>query len=56
MESAKAGREVCMKEMVLYYAPENAVHVGPVKGVLVQMGIRIKNLTPERCEQKKRKI
>ena len=52
MESAKAGREVYMKEMVLYYAPENAVHVGLVKGVLVQMGIRIKNLTPGRCEKK----
>ena len=25
VESAKEGREVCMKEMVLYYAPENAV-------------------------------
>lgn len=41
-----------MKEMVLYYAPENSVHVGAVKGVLVQMGIKIKNLTPERCEKK----
>ena len=43
-ESAETGREVCMKEIVLYYAPENAVHVGLIKGVLVQMGIRIKNL------------
>lgn len=41
-----------MEEMVLYYAPENAVNVGLVKGVLVQMGIRIKNLTPGRCEKK----
>lgn len=41
-----------MKEMVLYYAPENAVHVSLVKGVLVQMGVRIKNLTPGRCEKK----
>lgn len=41
-----------MKEMVLYYAPENAVHVGLIKGVMVQMGIRIKNLTPGRCEKK----
>lgn len=41
-----------MKEIVLYYAPENAVHVGLIKGVLVQMGIRIKNLTPGRCEKK----
>lgn len=41
-----------MKEIVLYYAPENAVYVGLIKGVLVQMGIRIKNLTPSRCEKK----
>ena len=41
-----------MKEMVLYYAPENAVYVGLIKGVLVQMGIRIKNLSPGRCEKK----
>lgn len=41
-----------MKEMVLYYAPENVVNVGLVKGVLVQMEIRIKNLTPGRCEKK----
>ena len=52
MECTKAGREVCMREMVLYYAPENAVNVGLVKGVLVQMGVRIKNLTPGRCEKK----
>ncbi|MCH5269322.1 MAG: DUF3783 domain-containing protein [Lachnospiraceae bacterium] len=41
-----------MKETVLYYAPENAAYVGVIKGVLVQMGIKIKNLTPERCEKK----
>ena len=41
-----------MKEVVLYYAPENAVYAGLIKGVLVQMGIRIKNLTPGRCEKK----
>ena len=41
-----------MKEMVLYYAPENAVYMGLIKGVLVQMGIKIKNLTPGRCEKK----
>lgn len=41
-----------MKEMVLYYAPENATHVGLIKGVLVQMGIRIKNLTSGRCKKK----
>ena len=41
-----------MKEIVLYYAPENTAHMGLIKGVLVQMGVRIKNLTPERCEKK----
>ena len=41
-----------MRESVLYYAPENAVYVGPIKGVLVQMEIKIKNLTPGRCEKK----
>lgn len=41
-----------MKETVLYYAPENTAHVGLLKGVLVQMGIKIKNLTPERCEKR----
>lgn len=38
-----------MKEMVLYYAPDNTAHAGLLKGVLVQMGIKIKNLTPARC-------
>ena len=41
-----------MKELVLYYAPEDTAHVGQLKGIMSQMGIRIKNLTPERCVQK----
>lgn len=41
-----------MKELVLYYAPEGTAHVGQLKGILSQMGIRIKNLTSERCTQK----
>ena len=41
-----------MKEVVLYYAPENSAHVGLIKGVLVQMGIKIKNLTPGRWGKK----
>ena len=41
-----------MKELVLYYAPEGTAHVGQLKGILSQMGIKIKNLTPERCVQK----
>ena len=41
-----------MNETVLYYVPDNAAHVSLLKGVLVQMGIKIKNLTPARCEKK----
>lgn len=41
-----------MNEIVLYYAPENIPHMSLVKGVLVQMGVKIKNLTPERCVMK----
>ena len=41
-----------MRESVLYYAPENAANVGLIKGVLVQMEIKIKNLTQGRCEKK----
>lgn len=41
-----------MKETVLYYAPEGTAHVGQLKGIVSQMGIKIKNLTPERCVQK----
>ena len=41
-----------MGETILYYAPENTAHVSLLKGVLVQMGIKIKNLTPARCEKK----
>ena len=41
-----------MGETVLYYAPENTAHASLLKGVLVQMGIKIKNLTPARCGKK----
>ena len=44
--------DINMRETVLYYAPEGAVHTALLKGVLVQMGIKIKNLTPGRCEKK----
>lgn len=40
------------KELVLYYAPEGTDHVGLLKGILSQMGIKIKNLTSQRCVQK----
>lgn len=41
-----------MRETVLYYAPEYVSHVPLLKGVMVSMGIKIKNLTPDRCIQK----
>lgn len=34
-----------MKEMVLYYTPEQSPKVTKLKGVLVRMGVRIKNIT-----------
>lgn len=40
-----------MKEMVLYYTPEQSVKVTKLKGVLVRMGIRIKNIQPEQVTQ-----
>lgn len=41
-----------MREIVLYYAPENTAHAALLKGVLAQMGIAIRNLTPGRCQKK----
>lgn len=41
-----------MNELVLYYTPENRAHTPLLRGVLSQMGIRVKNLTSERCVQK----
>lgn len=41
-----------MKETVLYYSPEKSEKVRLLKGVLVRMGIRIKNIGPEQVMQK----
>ncbi|MCI9359836.1 MAG: DUF3783 domain-containing protein [Hungatella sp.] len=41
-----------MKEMVLYYSPAPAAYVAKLKGVLVRMGIRIKNIDPKQINQK----
>lgn len=41
-----------MKEMVLYYNPNPGPDVAKLKGVLVRMGIRIKNVGPEQVKQK----
>lgn len=40
-----------MKELVLYYTPSPAPHVAKLKGVLVRMGVRIKNIGPEQVNQ-----
>ncbi|MDW2797021.1 DUF3783 domain-containing protein [Clostridium boliviensis] len=45
------------KEMVLYYCPEkesqkgNNTRVARLKAVLIQMGIRIKNISPDQTSQ-----
>lgn len=36
-----------IRETVLYYTPGNSAHVAKLKGVLVRMGIRIKNVSPD---------
>lgn len=40
-----------MKETVLYYTPEQSPKVTKLKGVLVRMGIRIRNISPEQVTQ-----
>ena len=35
------------QELVLYYNPESSSKVMKLKGVLVRMGVRIRNVTPE---------
>lgn len=39
------------KEMVLYYNPESSKNGNKIKGVLVRMGVRIKNVTPQQIMQ-----
>ena len=40
------------KELVLYYTPEKSDADRMLKGVLVRMGIRIRNLTPEQTGER----
>ncbi len=35
------------REMVLYYNPDSSIRVTKLKGVLVRMGIRIRNVAPD---------
>ena len=39
------------QEMVLYYTPEQNENVNRLKGVLVRMGIRIRNVAPEQVDE-----
>ena len=39
------------KEMVLYYTPEKSADDQKRKGVLVRLGIRIRNIAPEQAGQ-----
>lgn len=39
-----------LTETVLYYTPENNINVTKLKGVLVRMGVRIKNVASEQVE------
>ena len=40
------------KELVLYYTPEKSDADRLLKGVLVRMGIRIRNIAPEQTSEK----
>ena len=42
------------KEMVLYYTPEKSADDQKRKGVLVRLGIRIRNIAPEQAGQQVR--
>ncbi|HIR91900.1 MAG TPA: DUF3783 domain-containing protein [Candidatus Egerieimonas intestinavium] len=39
------------KELVLYYRPRGAANPAKLKGVLVSMGIRIRNIQPDQLEE-----
>ena len=52
MNGRNIGKENAMGEIVLYHAPRQMAHASLLKGVLVQMEVRIRNLTPGRCGKK----
>lgn len=52
MTVSRKGKENILEEIVLYYSPQQKAHTSLLKGVLAQMGVRIKNLTPGRCGKK----
>lgn len=41
-----------VKETVLYYNPEKSDKIRLIKGILVRMGMRIRNITPDLVNQK----
>jgi len=44
-------RRQSSRETVLYYAPEGTAHVAKLKGVLVRMGIRIRNVSADQIQE-----
>ena len=40
-----------MKETVLYFTPQKTPQTAALKGLLIRMGIRIKNITPEQVNE-----
>lgn len=44
--------DTAVKEMILYYTPGDKAHTPLLRGVAAQMGVKVKNLTPERCIQR----
>lgn len=40
-----------MKETVLYYTPQSTKQSRTLKGILVRMGIRIRNISPQQVNQ-----
>ena len=40
-----------MKETVLYFSPKKTLQTAALKGLLIRMGIRIKNIAPEQANE-----
>ena len=43
--------EINMKETVLYYTPQPTKQSRTLKGILIRMGIRIRNISPQQVNQ-----
>ena len=40
-----------MKETVLYFSPKKTPQTAALKGLLIRMGIRIRNIAPEQVQE-----